>query len=48
MRTYQHTTFGVLDIYDILYGGHKSDTGVGSGHWRRFLDGCVFRFFTTL
>jgi hypothetical protein len=29
MRTYQHTAFTVLDRYDILYGGHKSDTGVG-------------------
>jgi hypothetical protein len=36
MRTYQHTAFTVLDRYDIFYGGHKSDAGVGLG--RRFLD----------
>jgi hypothetical protein len=29
MRTYHHTVFIVLDRYDILYGGLKSDTGVG-------------------
>jgi hypothetical protein len=28
MRTYQYTAFIVLDGYDILYGGHKSDAGV--------------------
>jgi hypothetical protein len=28
MLTYQHTTFALLDEYDILYGGHKSDAGV--------------------
>jgi hypothetical protein len=38
MRTYKHTPFAVLDRYDILYGGHKSDAGVGSGCRRRFLD----------
>jgi hypothetical protein len=38
MRTYQHTAFNVLDRYDIMYGGHKSDAGVGSGRRRRFLD----------
>jgi hypothetical protein len=27
-----------LSLIDILYGGHKSDAGVGSGRWRRFLD----------
>jgi hypothetical protein len=26
MRTYQHTAFAVLDM---MYGGHKSDAGVG-------------------
>jgi hypothetical protein len=31
MRTYQHIAFTVLDTYDIFYGGHKSDAGVGSG-----------------
>jgi hypothetical protein len=38
MRTCQHITFTVLETYDILYGGHKSDAGVGSGRRRRFLD----------
>jgi hypothetical protein len=37
MRTYQYTAFTVLDRYDIFYGGHKSDAGVGSGRRRRFL-----------
>jgi hypothetical protein len=48
MRTYQHTAFTVLDRYDILYGRHKSDAGVGSGRRRRFLDLYGFRFYTTL
>jgi hypothetical protein len=48
MRTYQHTDFAVLDIYDIFYGGNKSDAGVGSGRLRRFLDWYVYRFSTTL
>jgi hypothetical protein len=47
MRTYQHTAFTALDRYDILYGGHKSDAGVGSGRERRFLDLYGFRFSTT-
>jgi hypothetical protein len=38
MRTYQYTTFTVLDRYDTLYAVHKSDAGVGSGRRRRFLD----------
>jgi hypothetical protein len=38
MRTYQHNAFTVLDRNDILYGGHKSDAGVGSVRRRRFLD----------
>jgi hypothetical protein len=38
MRSCQHTVFTVLDRYDILYSGHKSDAGVGSGRRRRFLD----------
>jgi hypothetical protein len=42
MRTYQHTAFTALDIYDILYGGHKNDAGVD------FLDLYGFRFSTTL
>jgi hypothetical protein len=29
MRAYQHIAFTVLDRYDILYDGHKSDAGVG-------------------
>jgi hypothetical protein len=48
MRTYQYTTFTVLDRYDILYGGYRSDSGVGSGRRRQFLDSNVFRFSTTL
>jgi hypothetical protein len=48
MRNYQHNAHAVLDKYDILYGGHKSDAGVGSGRRRRFLDWCGFRFSTTL
>jgi hypothetical protein len=31
MRTYQHTAFTELDRYDVLYAGHESDAGVGSG-----------------
>jgi len=38
MRTYPHTAFSVLEKYDILYDGYKSDGGVGSGRRRRFLD----------
>jgi hypothetical protein len=38
MRIYQHIAFAVFDKYDIFYGGHKSDAGVGSGRRRRFLD----------
>jgi hypothetical protein len=30
MRAYQHTAFTLFNRYDTLYGGHKSDTGVGS------------------
>jgi hypothetical protein len=37
MRTYQHPDFIVLDRYDIVYIGHKSDAGVGSERRRRFL-----------
>jgi hypothetical protein len=48
MRKYQHTAVAVLDKYDILYGGHKSDAGVGSGRRRRFLDWYGFRFSTAL
>jgi hypothetical protein len=48
MRTYHHTAFTVLDRYDILYGGHESDAGVGSGRWRLFLDWYGFHFSTTL
>jgi len=32
MRTYKHTVFAVL-----LYGGQRSDAGVGSGRRGRFL-----------
>jgi hypothetical protein len=28
MRTYQYTAFADIDMYDIFYGGHKSDAGV--------------------
>jgi hypothetical protein len=38
MRTYQYTAFTVLDRYDVLYAGHKSDASVGSGRRRRFLN----------
>jgi len=38
MNTYQHTVFGVLDWYDIFYGGYKRDAGVGSGRRRRFFN----------
>jgi hypothetical protein len=37
MRTYQDIAFTVLDRYDILYVGLKSDAGVGSGRRHRFL-----------
>jgi hypothetical protein len=47
MRTYQRTPNAVVDRYDIFYGGHKSDSGVGSGR-RQFLDWYGFRFSTTL
>jgi hypothetical protein len=36
MRNYQHTAFALHDRYDLLYGGNKSDAGVGSGRRRRF------------
>jgi hypothetical protein len=48
MCTYQHTAFTVRDRYGILYAGHKSDVGVGSGRRRRFLGSYGFRFSTTL
>jgi hypothetical protein len=48
MRTYQHTAFTVLDRYDTLLGGFKSDAGVGSGLRRQFLDPYEFHFTTTL
>jgi hypothetical protein len=48
MRSYQYTTFAVLDRYDIFYGGYKSDASVGSGRRRRFLDSYGFHFSTTL
>jgi hypothetical protein len=38
MRTYQRAAFAVLDRYDVFYGGHKSNAGVGSGRRRRMLD----------
>jgi len=39
MRTYQHTVYAaLLDRYDILQGGHKSDDGVGLGRRGRVLD----------
>jgi len=44
MRTYHHTGLAVHDRYDIFYGGHKSDAGVGSGRRRRFSDSYEFRF----
>jgi len=31
LRAYQHIAFTVLDRYDMLFGGHKSDAGVGLG-----------------
>jgi hypothetical protein len=48
MRTFQHTAFTLLDRYDIFYGGHEIDAGVGSGRRRLFLDFYGFRFSTTL
>jgi hypothetical protein len=45
--TYQQTAFTVLERYDILYAGHKSDASVGSGRRRQFLDSYGFRFSTT-
>jgi len=33
MRTYQHTTFTILDRHDIFNGVHKSDAGVGLGRF---------------
>jgi hypothetical protein len=44
MRTYQETACTDIDIFDILYAGHKTDLGVGLGHRRRFLDCCGFPF----
>jgi hypothetical protein len=38
MRSYQDTALAVLDRYDTLHGGHKSDAGVGLGRRRRLLD----------
>jgi hypothetical protein len=48
MRTYQHPAFAIVDRYDILYGGHKSDAGVGSGRRCWFLDLYGFGFSTSL
>jgi len=48
MRSYQDTASAVLDRYDILYGGHKSDAGVGSGRCRRFVNRYGFCFSTSL
>jgi hypothetical protein len=37
MHSYQDTAYAVLDRYDVLYGGHKSDAGVCSDfHGFRF------------
>jgi hypothetical protein len=47
MRTYQQTAWTDLDTYDVLYGGHKTDAGVGLGSRRRFLDICGFPFSTS-
>jgi hypothetical protein len=47
MRSYQHISFAVLDGYDTLNGGHKSDASVGSGRQHRFYL-CGFGFFRTL
>jgi hypothetical protein len=47
MRTYQKTACTDLYTYDILYGGHKTDAGVGLGRRRRFLDICGFPFSTS-
>jgi hypothetical protein len=38
MRSKQHIAFKVLNKYDILYRGQKSDAGVGLGRRRRCLD----------
>jgi len=48
MRTYQNTAFAVLYRYDIFYGGHQIDAGVGSGRRRRFFYLYGFCFSTTL
>jgi hypothetical protein len=48
MRTYQQTAFAVFYKYDIFYGEHKIDAGVGSGRRRWSLYWYVFRFFITL
>jgi len=44
MRSIQYTATIALDRYDILYAGDNSDTGVGTGHRRQFLNryGCCF------
>jgi hypothetical protein len=47
MRSYQQTVCTDLDTYDILYAGHKTDTGVGLGCQRRFLDSCGFPLFSS-
>jgi hypothetical protein len=48
MRTYHHTTFKLLNGYDILYGGQKSDAGFCAWRRRRFLDSYGFCFSSTL
>jgi hypothetical protein len=42
MCAYQHISFTVLDRYDMLYGGHKSDAGVDSDIYMEldFLERC--------
>jgi len=48
MRTCQHIAITVLDRYDILFAGNKSEAGVGSERRRRFLDWYGFLFSTTM
>jgi hypothetical protein len=38
MRTYQLPAITALNSYDILYAAHKSDSSVGSGRRRRYIE----------
>jgi hypothetical protein len=48
MRSILHTANIALDRYDTMYAGDRSDTGIGKGQRRQFLNEYGFRFSTRL